>query len=121
MAAEVRLAGAMLAQDALVRTQACAEQVPQGGDDHRIRRPPGFVDRRGYRLFNPDIRWIHHWERHPVLRRISIEMALSQYDDLDGRLETRTLDFQTARFDLQAGDIIESHLTGLSHIVNRCV
>ena len=47
MAAEVRLAGAMLAQNALVRTQACAEQVPQGGDDHRIRRPPVSGGREG--------------------------------------------------------------------------
>src|SRR5262249_53643247 len=41
------------------------------------------------------------------------ETALSQYDDLDGRLETRTLDFQLARVDLQAGDILEYHLRPL--------
>jgi hypothetical protein len=73
----------------------------------------GFVDRRGYRLFNPDVRRTLHTDRHPIVRRVSWEVGLSQYYDLDGRLETRTLDVQLARVQLQAGDLLEYHLRPL--------
>jgi hypothetical protein len=73
----------------------------------------GFVDRRGYRLLNPGIRRIVHTDRHPVVRRFSFEADLSQWYDLHGALETRTLDLQLARVDLQAGDIIEYHVRPL--------
>ncbi len=44
----------------------------------------GFVDRRGYRLFNPGVRRIFHTERHPIVRQVSFEADLSR-DPSTGR------------------------------------
>ncbi len=73
----------------------------------------GFVDRRGYRLLNPGARRIVHTDRNPLVRRFSFEADLGYWYDLHGVLETRTLDAQLVRVDLQAGDIIEYHFRPL--------
>ena len=69
----------------------------------------GFVNRRGYREFNPAGRFTAHFNR-PLVRRISWEATDDRIYDLDGRLESRRADFQLARVELQAGDLIEYHL-----------
>jgi hypothetical protein len=73
----------------------------------------GFVERRGYRLVNAGVRRIVHTDRHPLVRRFSFEVDHNSFYDLQGALETRRLDLQLMRVDLQAGDIIEYHLLPL--------
>jgi hypothetical protein len=73
----------------------------------------GFVERRGTRVVQAGVRRIVHTDRAPIVRRFSFEVDHNLYYDLDGVLETRRLDLQLVRFDLQAGDIIEYHLLPL--------
>jgi hypothetical protein len=73
----------------------------------------GFVERRGYRLVQPGLRYIVHTERHPVIRRFSFEGDVASFYALDGPLETRRTDLQLVRVDLQATDILEFHLLPL--------
>jgi Domain of unknown function (DUF5916) len=73
----------------------------------------GFVDRRGYRLIDPDARFTVHTERSRYVRRFSFEGVSSFYFDLDNRLETRRTDVQFLRIDLQSSDLLEFHLLPL--------
>jgi hypothetical protein len=73
----------------------------------------GFVDRRGYRLVQPGLRYIVHTDRHPVIRRFSFEGDVASFYTLEGALETRRADLQLVRVDLQASDILEFHLLPL--------
>ena len=69
----------------------------------------GFVNRRAYRQFNPAGRFTAHVNGR-LVRRVSWEATDDRIYDLDGRLESRRADFQLARVELQAGDLIEYHL-----------
>jgi hypothetical protein len=73
----------------------------------------GFVDRRAYRLLNPGVRRVFQTNRHPIIRRFSFEADLNQWYDLHGSLETRRLDLQLLRVDLQPGDVLEYHVLPL--------
>jgi len=76
----------------------------------------GFVDRRGYRVIDPDIRYTVHMEKSryaDYIRRFSFEGLFQHYFDLDGRLETRRMDLQLLRVDLHSTDIIEFHVLPL--------
>jgi Domain of unknown function (DUF5916) len=73
----------------------------------------GFVDRRAYRLIDPDLRYTVHTERTRYVRRFSFEAMSSFYLDLDGRLETRRTDLQLLRIDLHSSDLLEFHLLPL--------
>ena len=70
----------------------------------------GFVERRGYRLVNPGLRYIVHTDQHPVIRRFSFEGDVNSIYTLGGALETRRADLQVVRVDLQSSDILELHL-----------
>ena len=73
----------------------------------------GFVDRRAYRLIEPDVRYTVHTERSRFMRRFSFEGNFTHYFDLDGRLETRRMDVQFLRVDLHSSDLLEFHLLPL--------
>lgn len=69
----------------------------------------GFVDRRGYRLLNPDVRYTWHFNNR-VVRRNSFEGTLNMFFDKENRLETRTADAQLVRLQFQSEDMVELHL-----------
>lgn len=69
----------------------------------------GFVDRRGYRLLNPDVRYTFHINNRMV-RRDSLEGTLNVYFDRNGRVESRLADLQLVRLQFQSEDIVEYHL-----------
>jgi hypothetical protein len=73
----------------------------------------GFIDRRGYRMFNPGFRYTVHTDRNRIVRRYSIEPDVSLIYNLDGVLETRRADFQMLRVIFQAEDSVEFHLLPL--------
>jgi hypothetical protein len=73
----------------------------------------GFVDRRGYRLIDPGLRYTVHTETNRFVRRFSFEGDFNYIFNLDGQLETRRPDLQLMRIDLQPGDLIEFHLLPL--------
>jgi hypothetical protein len=73
----------------------------------------GFVDRRGYRLIDPGLRYTVHTERTRFVRRFSFEGDFNYIFNLDGQLETRRPDLQLMRIDLQSSDLIEFHLLPL--------
>jgi hypothetical protein len=70
----------------------------------------GFVDRRGYRLVNPGLRYIVHVRNNPVIRRFSLETDINSIYDLNGKLETQVPNFQLMRVELQSADFLEYHL-----------
>jgi hypothetical protein len=76
----------------------------------------GFVDRRAYRMIEPDLRYTVHTERgryRRYLRRFSFEGNFSHIFNLDGQLESRRLDLQLMRADLSSSDLVEFHLLPL--------
>src|SRR5205807_6657771 len=73
----------------------------------------GFIDRRGYRLVDPGLRYIVHIKNNPVIRRFSLEADVNSIYYLNGTLETRTTDFQLIRVELQSSDMLEFHLRPL--------
>ena len=76
----------------------------------------GFVDRRAYRMIEPDLRYTVHTERgryRRYLRRFSFEGNFSHIFNLDGQLESRRLDLQLMRADLASSDLVEFHLVPL--------
>src|SRR5205823_8579615 len=73
----------------------------------------GFVDRRAYRMVEPDIRYTVHTERgsyRRYLRRLSFEGKFSSLFNLGGQVETRRTDLQLMRADFRSSDIVEFHL-----------
>ena len=79
----------------------------------------GFVDRRGYRLIDPGLRYIVHIKNNPVIRRFSLEADVNSIYDMNGTLETRTPDFQLIRVELQSSDMLEFHLRPLHERLPR--
>jgi hypothetical protein len=73
----------------------------------------GFSDRRGYRLVDPGLRYTVHTERSRFVRRFSFEGDFNYIFNLDGQLETRRVDLQLMRIDLQSSDLLEFHLLPL--------
>jgi hypothetical protein len=76
----------------------------------------GFVDRRGYRMIEPGMRYTVHTERgrySRYLRRFSFEGNFSTIFNLDGQIETRRFDVQLMRADLHSSDLVEFHLLPL--------
>ena len=76
----------------------------------------GFVDRRGYRMIEPGMRYTVHTERgrySRYLRRFSFEGNFSTIFNLDGQIETRRYDVQLMRADLHSSDLVEFHLLPL--------
>ena len=73
----------------------------------------GFVDRRGYRLIDPGLRYTVHTERSRFVRRFSFEGDFNYIFNLDGQLETRRADLQLMRIDLHSSDLLEFHLLPL--------
>jgi len=76
----------------------------------------GFVDRRGYRMIEPGMRYTVHTERgrySRYLRRFSFEGNFSTIFNLDGQVETRRYDVQLMRADLHSSDLVEFHLLPL--------
>ncbi|MGE3844862.1 MAG: DUF5916 domain-containing protein, partial [Vicinamibacterales bacterium] len=69
----------------------------------------GFVERRAYRRINPGLRYAFHPNTR-VFRRYSFEVDASLIADLKNRLESRLVDIQFARIELQSGDVAEYHL-----------
>lgn len=69
----------------------------------------GFVERRAYRRINPGLRYAFHPNTR-VFRRYSFELDASVIADLKNRLESRLVDVQFARIELQSGDVAEYHL-----------
>ena len=70
----------------------------------------GFTNRRGYRLINPALRYIVHVDRNPVVRRFSFEYDMSLFYNLQGEIESRRIDLQFLRLELQSSDQFEFHL-----------
>src|SRR6266850_378432 len=70
----------------------------------------GFTNRRGYRLINPALRYIVHVDRNPVVRRFSFEYDMSLFYNLRGEIESRRIDLQFLRLELQSSDQFEFHL-----------
>jgi hypothetical protein len=76
----------------------------------------GFVDRRGYRMIEPGMRYTVHTERgrySRYLRRFSFEGNFNTIFNLDGQIETRRFDVQLMRADLHSSDLVEFHLLPL--------
>jgi hypothetical protein len=70
----------------------------------------GFANRRGYRLVNPAFRYIVHMNRNPIVGRFSLETEMNLFYNLQGQVETRRIDFQFMRLELQSSDQFEFHL-----------
>ena len=70
----------------------------------------GFVNRRAYRQVHSDSRYQIHLNHNPVIRRISLETELNMFYNLNGQLESRNLDVQLMRVNLQSNDFLEFHL-----------
>jgi hypothetical protein len=73
----------------------------------------GFIDRRGYRLVDPALRYTVHTERSRYVRRFSFEGDFNYIFNLNGQVESRRPDLQLMRIDLHSNDLLEFHLLPL--------
>jgi Domain of unknown function (DUF5916) len=70
----------------------------------------GFANRQAYRLVNPALRYVVQTNRNPLVRRFSFEYEMNLFYNLQGEVETRRIDLQLMRLELQSADQFEFHL-----------
>ncbi len=64
----------------------------------------GFVTRRGFRRYNPELFYSPRPENHPWIRRFSFGVLLDFQTDQENRLLTRKLEFKTFEMNTHADD-----------------
>lgn len=64
----------------------------------------GFVDRRGFRRFQPTLTYAPRPEWWPLVRQMEWQLYFEYLTDLDDRLLTRNLDFTLLQLNFESGD-----------------
>ncbi len=70
----------------------------------------GFLRRRGFRSFNPNLTFSPRPAGHPLVRRLSFGARLSYLTDMERRLLTRELDLTVVSVETHAGDNVSANV-----------
>ena len=65
----------------------------------------GFVTRRGYRRFSPELDFLPRPANHPYIRQFEFGGTLDAKTDLQNDMLTRTIDFTLLQLNLHSGDM----------------
>ena len=71
----------------------------------------GFVERRNFRRYSPELRFNPRPVNHPYIRRFSFGADLDVYTDLANRLVTRDVDITATRVELHSGDNVQFNVS----------